>query len=403
MPAPLAKAPFVQPQGIFKIMTELFFIGIIVSISLLLAAGLAVYEHNPQIKQWVDESRRKIAFALHNLGDDLDPPTSPRGNSFRDASTREDESAEAVERRRKARQEILERGRMMEERRRSQQARSTKSKSFDDLVDEGGKLKPNAMQATTTAAETHVEQPGLRIRIHEAQGAALGSMLANPFTDEAHLEDFSAAAAPDYTTTQYSRSSSTATLPTSPVPPPKEPLEPFNPSTFDHIPQSPPPVPPKEPLSDSSAQFPKFPSENKQPRLLVDTDDISNHPSEALLDLTPTTSASSVPADFSEINNHSHPSNHSDPDFWSVHEWAENNSGPARFYTPPRSEVAAGEPDEDRDDSRSSSGDITSETGKGERISRTGSVSDMSVMSEVGGISTPGSWTEVGSQVSEDF
>lgn len=291
----------------------------------------------------------------------------------------------------------------MEERRRSQQARSTKSKSFDDLVDEGGNLKPNVVQATSTAAETHVEQPGLRIRSHEAQGDALGSMLANPFTDEAHLEDFSAAAAPDHKITQCSRSSSTASLPTSPVPPPKEPLEPFDPSTFNYLPQSPPPVPPKEPLSDPSAQFPRFPSENKQPRLLVDTDDISNHPSEALVDLTPTTSASSVAADLSEMNSHSHPSNHSDPGFWSVHEWAENNSGPARFYTPPRSGAAAGEPDEDRDDNRSSSGDVTSETGTGERISRAGSVSDMSAMSEVGGISTPGSWTEVGSQVSEDF
>ncbi|KAL8762110.1 MAG: hypothetical protein Q9184_001826 [Pyrenodesmia sp. 2 TL-2023] len=383
MPAPLAK-------------------GIIVSISLLLAAGLAVYEHNPQIKQWVDESRRKIAFALHNLGDDLDPPISSRGNSFRDASAREDESAEAVERRRKARQEILERGRMMEERRRSQQARSIKSKSFDDLVDEGGKLKPEAMETTSTAAETHVEQPGLRNRSHEAQGAALGSMLANPFTDEAHLEDSSAAAAPDHTTTQRSRSSSAATIPASPVRPPKEPLEPFDQSTSDHLPQSPPPVPPKEPIPDLSAQLPRFSFEN-QARLLVDTDDISNHPSEAHVDFTPATSASSVAADLSELDHHPHPSNHSQSDFWSVHEWAENNSGPVRFYTPPRSEAAADEPDEGKDDSRSSNGDATSETGTGERISRVGSVSDMSIMSEVDGINTPGSWTEVGSQVSEDF
>lgn len=375
-------------------------IGIIVSISLLLAAGLAVYEHNPQIKHWVDESRRKIAFALHNLGDDLDPPSSQRGNAFRDASTHEDDSAEAVERRHKARQDILERGRMMEERRRSQQARSTKSKSFDDLVDEGGNLKTDVMQATSTAAETHVEQPGLRNRTHEAQAAALGTMLANPFTDEAHLEDCTAAAAPDRTTTQHSRSSSIATLPASPVRPPKEPLDP---SPFDYIPQSPPPVPPKEPLSDQPAQFSRSPFENPQPRLLIDTDDISNHPSEALIDLTPTTSASSIAADVSEPDHHTHPYNHSHSDFWSVHEWAENNSSPAQFYTPPKSEVAVGEHDEDEDDSRSNSGDVTSNADTGERISRVESASDMSVMSEVGGVSTPGSWTEVGSQVSEDF
>ncbi len=378
-------------------------IGIIVSISLLLAAGFAVYEHNPQIKQWVDESRRKIAFALHNLGDDLDPSASQRGNTFRDASAHEDDSAEAVERRRKARQEILERGRMMEERRRSQQARSTKSKSFDDLVDEGGNLKTGVMQATSTAAETHVEPPSLRNRAHEAQAAALGTMLANPFTDEAHFEDFTAAAAPDRTTTQRSRSSSIATLPASPVRPPKEPLEPLDPSPFEDVRQSPPPVPPKEPLSDQPAQFSRSPFENSQSRLLIDTDDISNHPSEALIDLTPTTSASSITADVSEPDHHRHPYNHSHSDFWSVHEWAENHSSPAQFYTSPTSEVPAGQHDDDEDESRSNSGDVTSNADTGERVSRVDSASDMSVMSEVGGVSTPGSWTEVGSQVSEDF
>ncbi|KAL8904899.1 MAG: hypothetical protein Q9207_002965 [Kuettlingeria erythrocarpa] len=382
MPAPLAK-------------------GIIVSISLLLAAGLAVYEHNPQIKQWVDESRRKIAFALHNLGDDLDPSASQRGNTFRDASTHEDDSVEAVERRRKARQEILERGRMMEERRRSQHTRSTKSKSFDDLVDEGGNLKSDVMQATSTAAETHVEQPGLRNR--EAQAAALGTMLANPFTDEAYFQDFTAAAVPDGTTTQRSRSSSIATLPASPVRPPKEPLEPLNPSRFEDVRQSPPPVPPKEPLSDQPAQCSRSPFEDSQPRLLIDTDDISNHPSEALIDLTPTTSASSIAADVSEPDHHRHPYNHSQSDFWSVHEWAENHSSPAQFYMPSKSEVPGCQHDDGKDESRSNSVDVRSNADTGQRASRVGSISDMSIVSEVGGVSTPESWTEVGSQVSEDF
>lgn len=366
------------------------------SISLLLAAGLAVYEH-PQIKQWVDESRRKIAFALHNLGDDLDPPSPQQRNSFRDASIQEDDSPEAVERRRKARQEILERGRMMEERRRSQQAKSTKSKSFDDLVDDGGNLKSEATQAMATATETHGDQLRLRNRNAETQGAALGTIFANPFADEAYHEDFPAAVAPAQSS-QRSRSSSTATLPASPVPPPKEPLDSFRP---EHVPQVPPPVPPKEPLNPST---PEPAPQATQPRLLIDTDDISNHPSEALVDLTPTTSVISGADDLSELEQQSHPPNHSQMNFWSVHEWAENNSGPAQFYTPPRSEAAAGElHGENRDQSRSSAVDERSEADSGERVSRVQSMSDMDFMSEVGGVSTPGSWSEVGSHISEEY
>ncbi|KAL8758275.1 MAG: hypothetical protein Q9199_001628 [Rusavskia elegans] len=360
MPAPLAK-------------------GIIVSISLLLAAGLAVYEH-PQVKQWVDDSRRKIAFALHNLGDDLEPPSSSRRNSSQDASTREDNGAEAAERRRKARQDILERGRKMEERRRAKQASSAKSNSFDDLVDDEGKLKHDATQATTSAAETHAEQIGLRNRYTEAQGLASGTAFANPFADEAHTQDLYSATAPVVKSSQRSRASSTATLPASPAPPP---------------------VPPKDPLDPVRSELT---SRTQQPhRLLIDTDDVSNHPSEALVDLTPTTSASSMAADLSELDQQSHPSNHSQSNFWSVHEWAENNSAPAQFYTPPRSEVAPAYEEGEREEERSSDRDERSETGSGEDISRIESVSDMDVMSQVSGMSTPGSWTELGSQVSEDF
>ncbi|KAL9000416.1 MAG: hypothetical protein Q9169_000933 [Polycauliona sp. 2 TL-2023] len=360
MPAPLAK-------------------GIIVSISLLLAAGLAVYEH-PQVKQWVDESRRKIAFALHNLGDDLDPPSSSRRNSSQDASTREDNGEEAVERRRKAREEILERGRKMEERRRARQTSSAKSKSFDDLVDHEGKLKHDANQATTSAAETHLEQNGLRNRNTEAQGLASGSAFANPFADEAYTPDIPSATALAIASSQRSRRSSTATLPASPAPPPVPPKEPL-----DHVRSEP----------TSRAQQPNRP--------LIDTEDVSDYRSEALVDLTPTTSASSMAAELFELDEHSHPLNGSQSNFWSVHEWAENNTAPAQFYTPPRSEAAPGDEERQREVEGSSIDSASSEADSGEEISRVGNVSDMDVMSQVSGMSTPGSWTELGSQVSEDF
>lgn len=290
----------------------------------------------------------------------------------------------------------------MEERRRSKQASSAKSGSFDDMVDEDGKLKHDSPQATTSAAESNAESSsGLRNRNLQVHGAALGSAVANPFVDEACIEDFSSSTLPVQTSTHRSRSSSTATLPASPpAVPPKEPI-------------ISPPVPPKEPFDLVPSIHSPLVQEQQQPGLLIDTDDVSNHPSEALVDLTPTTSASpSIAAmDLSELEHDSYPSNSSQSHFWSVHEWAENNSAPAGFYSPPRSEAAAPPAGTQRlsaggtrEESSSSGEDGGSEIGSIERVSRVGSMSeDMDVMSEVSGIDTPvGSWSEVASQISED-
>ena len=135
--------------------------GLIISLSLLFAAGIAIYE-NPHVKEWIEDSRRKGAIALHSLGDDLGLPLSEESREPRqqDASTREDETPEAVERRRHARQEILERGRKLEERRRTRQdTNKGKAKSFDDLVDKDGALRP---EASTSAAEPQSQESGLR-------------------------------------------------------------------------------------------------------------------------------------------------------------------------------------------------------------------------------------------------
>lgn len=304
--------------------------GLIISLTVLFAAGLAVYE-NPQVRQWVDSSRRKIATALHSLGDEITPPSASRDSSL-DASTREDESPEGVERRRRARQEILERGRAMEEKRKTK-GQSARSHSFDDMVDTNGILLNERQVAATTAAEVDSSDSGLRNRHTESNDAVLDTPLALPTVDEAHIR-----------------------------------------------------------VHDSSPTAPA-PSTSPQP-LLIDTEAVSNHPSEALLDLTPTTSTSSAAAqiDFSPPRTPTRPyQNH-----WSVHEWAENHTVPA-FYSPLQSEHAAaletnGEP----------WGALT--PASGEHLSRVGSEVGLDVWSEAGErVSTPGSWTEVGSVVSEDY
>src|SRR5271170_1753068 len=126
-------------------------LGVIITVTIILAAGIAMYE-NPNIREWIDRSRQKIAMALHSLGDDVDPrPRSPRIN---DPSMREDASEMAEARRRQARAEIMERGRIMEERRRRKQASrsgSDSSQTFDNVVDKTGMLKK---EETTMAAST---------------------------------------------------------------------------------------------------------------------------------------------------------------------------------------------------------------------------------------------------------
>ena len=256
----------------------------------------------------------------------------------------------------------------MEERRRSKQAAKGKATSFDDLVDRDGSLKVEETTAISSAAEAQPEEPGLRHRHTESKAAALGSAYADPFADEMGVPIMDAPSSPqEQKPDPISRSSTPTPLASSTSPP-----------ALRESPAS-PPVPPK-------------PAAYQPQRLLIDTDEISNHPSEQLLDLTPTTSASSAAADLAELNDDIRPSR---SNYWSVNEWAQN-SAPA-FYSPPQSEAAGGI--EERMESHTDG----SHAGTGEHASQVGS-EDMDVMSDdEARFSTPGSWTEVGSQVSEDY
>merc|ERR1712000_439231 len=98
MPAPLAR-------------------GIIIAATIVVAAGLAAYE-NPEVRAWIDRTRHKIAMGLHNLGDEINPKQRPRTHRpSTDASMHEEKGDLAEARRMEAIAEIMERGRIMEERR----------------------------------------------------------------------------------------------------------------------------------------------------------------------------------------------------------------------------------------------------------------------------------------------
>ena len=344
-------------------------------------------------------------MAFRELGHELNG-TSERSStrSSPDTSTQEDESPEAIERRRLARQEILRRGRMLEDRRRSRQAAGKpKAASFDDLVDKDGSLKP---EASTTAAET-VDQgndSGLRHRHTEAKAAALGSAMANPFSDEMYVS---------HEPEDEESGARTPTLPTSPF--------------------ASPPLPPKPAAYQPQALF-----INTQHSPEDESGPLSQHPSDHSVNLTPITSVapSSFADDLASLTpNSTHPNGRpatspspAQQSYWSVNEWAQQHSvaGPEAFYSPPQSEAgaiaaaaapaAAAPAAEDLERAMSemmlsSSSKASSMAGDdGERVSQMGSVAggggggwDSDVDDDGPAISTPGSWTDVGSNVSEDL
>jgi len=171
--------------------------GLIITASVLVAAGIAFYE-NEQIREWILNSRRKLAIALHNLGEELDPQSRSRSNS-------QDNDDEAAETRRRRRHEIIRLNRLemvrqareegiavdldelmrigsdMESPRPSQ---ADRSRSFDELVGKDGTLRQQEM-AQASGADTSIS--GIRQRGAGIRGLEAGASHANPFDDEAQI------------------------------------------------------------------------------------------------------------------------------------------------------------------------------------------------------------------------
>lgn len=387
--------------------------------SVLIAAGIAVYE-NPQVRQWVDSSRRKIAVALHSLGDEISP-RPPSRRSSADPSTRPDDSPEAEERRRRARHEILEKGRLLQEKRKLQKkASNERSQSFDDLVDKDGSLINEKEGASTTATDANpqTEDQDLRKRGTEAKAAALGSALANPFADE--LASEFRLGTEDGVLHPFTTRSSTPTLPISPASIPG--IHPISPEPRPTSPESRPIS--YDLLGSISPETENIYHDSPELRPLAfmpNADAISNHSSEALVNLTPTTNNSSaahtgLSEPFIPVPTNRNP--------WSVHEWAESTS--SSFHSLP-SEEASGQIARRASLERWSSSPVGFESdmeslsnmgtdSENETLSHVGIESDAESLIEMGtntdtgseddrttGTRTPGTWSEIGSAVSEDF
>ncbi|KAF2821010.1 hypothetical protein CC86DRAFT_411326 [Ophiobolus disseminans] len=176
MPAPLAK-------------------GIIIAASIVVAAGIAIYE-SPQVRAWVDQSRRKIAVALHSLGDDIQPRRP--SESTDDFEYRKQRREELVRRNRnelirRAREEgvavdLDELAKIGSENVESAQRRSTadRTRSFDTMVGSDGTLRNNTKSTGNDASDNGARKRGAA---GFAAGATVAATMSNPFSDENVLFD----------------------------------------------------------------------------------------------------------------------------------------------------------------------------------------------------------------------
>lgn len=188
----------------------------VIALSMAVAAAIAVYE-SPELRRMADDLRRRIAIALHSLGDGVHPPTAsaasrePLFNRPEDAEgflqSRGETGVDADEEtRRRQREELLywnaqlmerqERERYEAEKKAAAAAAaatptSTRSgsairgSSFDDFLQED-RTAEKGTYVFNTGADVHGNDEGLLRRRGGGEGlrGLNSSILTNPFADE---------------------------------------------------------------------------------------------------------------------------------------------------------------------------------------------------------------------------
>jgi len=174
--------------------------GAIIVVSVAVAAAIAVYE-SPQARQFAEDVRRKIAVALHSLGDEINPAAQqPRFNRPEDAegfiqstgSAEPDVDADDESRRRQREElmywnavhmEKMEKERKMAGERPANRSRGS---SFDDFLQEDPEAEKGTYVYNTGTDVNGASEDGLRNR--GVRGLNHGSIYANPFSDEHNID-----------------------------------------------------------------------------------------------------------------------------------------------------------------------------------------------------------------------
>ncbi|KAG4435667.1 hypothetical protein IFR05_008862 [Cadophora sp. M221] len=360
--------------------------GAIVVVAAAVAAAIAVYE-SPQARQFAEDVRRRIAIALHSLGDEINPASQqPRFNRPEDAEGFLQSQAGAdlgvdadEESKRRQREELmywnavhlekLEKERKMNGDRPANRSRGS---SFEDFLQEDHTAEKGTYVYNTGADIRGEAEEGLRSR--KVRGLNRGSFYANPFGDEHNID------------TDEQRAVDSSLM---------------SPEESERM----------EVMSDlySANEEPK---ESRQTTATI---------ADQLIDTSEAVPDPPVSYPMMEDTDYTNMAPRDDSAYASIHAWA-STANANSFYSPlpatPRSASPShleirtpGSPTfNDPDISVPGSGDVTptdsaSLAGSGEEVwaPRSGATSEADVMSVDGeGISTPGSWTEVGSEVSEN-
>ncbi|KAJ9133763.1 hypothetical protein NKR19_g8921 [Coniochaeta hoffmannii] len=184
----------------------------VIALSVAVAAAIAVYE-SPELRRMAEDLRRRIAIALHSLGENIDPATQtsrePLFNRPEDAEgflrsrgvVGEDAGIDADdETRRRQREELVywnairESKKEMERKEAEEKEKSTSSRrgsTFDDFL----QADANAEKGTyvyNTGADVRGAENEVLVRRRGVEGVrGLSSAIyANPFADEHGVDDF---------------------------------------------------------------------------------------------------------------------------------------------------------------------------------------------------------------------
>jgi len=360
--------------------------GAIIVVSVAVAAAIAVYE-SPQARQFAEDVRRRIALALHSLGDEINPNAPhPRFNRPEDAqgflqSSAEPGIAADEESQRRQREELMywnamraEKLEKEKEKERERPSVTSRGKSFDDFLEEDKTAEKGTYVYNTGSSVLPESQLGLRNR--SVRGLDLGSSFANPFSDEQAFE----------AETQRAIEESL-----------------ISPDASERF----------EVMSDlySASEAPRRSQTLSQtirapiPEQLIDVSEPVPDPPVSYPSMEDINSGTSF-ANMAERDN---------SPFASIHAWSDNTTHsyyPPPSYSPPTVATPQAVPGSPlfSDPPESVPGELTptdsmSQADSAEDVwrPRSGATSEGDVMSVDGeGISTPGSWTEVGSVVSEN-
>lgn len=379
----------------------------IVAASVAVAAAIAIYEI-PEVRRAAEDLRRRIAVALHSLGDNFDPNRQePRFNRPEDADgfyqTHDVDADE--ETRRRQREELMYWNMRRQEQHRDHSEgpapqQRPRGSTFDDFLQPDRASESGTFVYNSGANAWDAEPSNVLRRRGNAEGARglNAAILANPFSDEhaIELEDRPQLLLPTRDVAMSDIYDATPRV----LSPQEAPLQPLT--------AQPMPVPAaaSEVLFDFASHVP---SEYSTAASQKEDAQTQLQPEGAATPTATTARSATLERELAEDEymTAGQDDRTAADAYASIQAWAQNSSNTG-FYSPlPNTPQAPLSEPEMVSEGQLTPTDSASVAGSGvdvanEVLSATGEHADFDVMSETdGGIPTPGSWSEIGSVISE--